>query len=71
MSAQEAMAELRHSSVNGQLDGELVESFIALLEREDPMFAHDADFETELEFERRVKDMAQPKPRAISGGHSS
>jgi putative nucleotidyltransferase with HDIG domain len=71
MSAQEAMAELRHSSVNGQLDAELVESFIALLEREDPMFAHDADFETELEFERRVKDMAQPKPRAISGGHSS
>jgi putative nucleotidyltransferase with HDIG domain len=64
MAAEEAIAELRHAAGNGQLDGEIVETFIALLEREDPLFAHDADFETELEFDRRVREMAEPKPRA-------
>jgi putative nucleotidyltransferase with HDIG domain len=63
MSAEEAMAELRHAVGNGQLDAVLVESFITLLERDEPMFAHDANFETELEFDRRVRDMAEPKPR--------
>lgn len=71
MSAEEAMVELRHAVTNGQLDGELVESFVALLGREDPLFAHDANFETELEFERRVRDMAEPKPRSPSGGPAS
>jgi len=33
MGADEAMAELRHAATNGQLDGELVESFVGLLER--------------------------------------
>jgi putative nucleotidyltransferase with HDIG domain len=61
MPPEEAMVELRHASANGQLDSELVESFLALLEREGPTFAKDADFETELEFERRVKDMAEPR----------
>jgi putative nucleotidyltransferase with HDIG domain len=65
MSTDEAMTELRHAATNGQLDAELVESFIVLLEREDPMFGHDANFETDLEFERRVREMAEPKP---SGG---
>ena len=61
MAPQEAMDELRHAAGNGQLDAELVESFIALLEREGPTFAQDADFETELEFERRVRQMAEPR----------
>ena len=46
-----------------QLDAELVESFIAMLEREGPVtFAHgdDADFEAELAFERRARKIAQP-----------
>ncbi|HYM55993.1 MAG TPA: HD domain-containing phosphohydrolase [Solirubrobacteraceae bacterium] len=61
MTPQEAMAELRHAADNGQLDSELVESFIAVLEREGPTFAQEADFETELEFERRVRQMAEPR----------
>jgi HD-GYP domain-containing protein (c-di-GMP phosphodiesterase class II) len=60
MTPQEAMDELRHASKNGQFDSELVESFIVLLEREGPAFAQDANFETELEFERRVREMAEP-----------
>jgi putative nucleotidyltransferase with HDIG domain len=62
MSQHEAMAELRSAAQKGQLDGELVESFIALLEREGPPFAEgeDADFESELAFEQRVRKMAQP-----------
>lgn len=67
MTPEEAMGELRHAAANGQLDGELVESFIALLQREDPMFGHNADFETELEFDRRVRDMAEPKASAGTG----
>jgi HD-GYP domain-containing protein (c-di-GMP phosphodiesterase class II) len=61
MEPREAMDELRHGVRNGQFDGEIVEAFIAVLEREGPTFAQDADFETELEFERRVRDMAQPR----------
>jgi len=61
MSGQEAMTELREGAKNGQFDGELVESFIGLLEREGPTFAEDADFETELEFERRSRAMAEPR----------
>jgi putative nucleotidyltransferase with HDIG domain len=62
MTPQDAMAELRRVS-GRQLDGELVESFIAMLEREGPVtFAHgdDADFEAELAFERRARKIAQP-----------
>jgi HD-GYP domain-containing protein (c-di-GMP phosphodiesterase class II) len=61
MTPEEAMAELRRGADNGQLDPELVEAFIALLEREGPTFAQDADFETELEFERRVRAIAEPQ----------
>jgi putative nucleotidyltransferase with HDIG domain len=66
MTATEAMAELRHSATNGQLDGELVEIFIALLKRDEPTFADDANFETELEFDRRVREMAEPTPSGSS-----
>jgi HD-GYP domain-containing protein (c-di-GMP phosphodiesterase class II) len=73
----EAMAELRHAAASGQLDPNLVETFIALLEREGPSFAEDVDFETELEFERRVRDLAEPDtaafqpatPRRVRGRH--
>jgi putative nucleotidyltransferase with HDIG domain len=61
MAPEEAIEELRTGARNGQLDPELVESFIVLLERDDAMFADEADFETELEFERRVRDMAEPR----------
>jgi putative nucleotidyltransferase with HDIG domain len=62
MTPQDAMTELRRVA-GRQLDGELVEKFIALLEREGPVtFAHgdDADFEAELAFERRARKIAQP-----------
>jgi len=61
MTPEEAIAELRRGSENGQLDGELVEAFILLLEREGTTFAQEADFETELDFERRVRAMAEPQ----------
>ncbi len=60
MPPDEAMAELRSAAKNGQLDPELVEHFIAVLEREGATFAQEADFETELEFERRVRKLAEP-----------
>jgi putative nucleotidyltransferase with HDIG domain len=64
MTPEDAMAELRNIA-GGQLDAELVESFIVLLEREGPTFAQgdDADFEAELAFEQRVRKMAQPSSR--------
>jgi len=61
MTPQDGMAELRHAAGHGQLDSELVESFIALLEREGPTLPEDVDFETELEFERRVRQVAEPR----------
>jgi putative nucleotidyltransferase with HDIG domain len=66
MTPQDAMAELRRVA-GRQLDAELVESFIAMLERDGPVTsAHgdDANFETELAFERRARKIAQPS----SGG---
>jgi len=60
MDAQEAMAELR-TIAGSQLDADLVETFIGLLERHGPAFARDADYKTELEFENRVRKMAQPQ----------
>lgn len=68
MTPEEAMEELRHGARNGQFDAELVESFIAVLEREGPTFAKDADYETELEFERRVREMAEPRSADPASG---
>jgi putative nucleotidyltransferase with HDIG domain len=59
---QDAMAELRRMA-GRQFDGEFVNSFIAMFEREGPAtFANgnDADFEAELAFERRTRAIAQP-----------
>jgi len=58
MPAEEAISELR-TIAGGQLDRELVESFIGLLGREGATFAQEADYETELAFDRRVRRMAQ------------
>jgi putative nucleotidyltransferase with HDIG domain len=63
MTPQDAMAEMRRVS-GSQLDGELVELFVAMLKREGPLTfinADGADFEAELAFERRVRQMAQPQ----------
>jgi putative nucleotidyltransferase with HDIG domain len=66
MTPQDAIAELRKVS-GRQLDAELVEAFIATIERRGPLdFAHgdDADFEEELAFGRRARALAQPSSRA-------
>jgi putative nucleotidyltransferase with HDIG domain len=62
VSQAEAIAELRRVS-GAQLDGELVEAFIRILERSELAFQHttDADFELELDFERRVRGYAVPQ----------
>jgi putative nucleotidyltransferase with HDIG domain len=65
MTPQDAMTEMRRVA-GRQLDGELVESFIAMLEREGSLtFVHgdDADFEAELAFERRARQIAAPAAR--------
>jgi putative nucleotidyltransferase with HDIG domain len=65
MTPQDAIAELRRVA-GRQLDSEIVDAFIAMLERDGPVtFAHgdDADFEAELAFERRARALAQPAAR--------
>jgi putative nucleotidyltransferase with HDIG domain len=66
VSSAEAIAELRRVS-GAQLDGDLVEVFVQVLAHQDLAFQHtdDTDFETELAFERRVRDYAAPR-RALS-----
>ena len=61
MEPDDAIGELRRVA-GRQLDAELVDHFITMLEREGTTFGRreDADFETELAFERRVRTMAQP-----------
>ncbi len=62
MSPQEAIGELRHIA-GLQLDSELVERFIGMIEREDPVALadlKDADYDAELAFKQRVRKMAEP-----------
>jgi hypothetical protein len=61
MPREEAVEELRHGAKNGQFDEQLVEEFIALVEQDGATLTQDADFEIELEFERRVQKMAAPR----------
>jgi putative nucleotidyltransferase with HDIG domain len=62
VSPAEAIAELRRVS-GTQLDGQLVEIFIGILERKGIGFHHgdDADFESELDLERRIRKYAEPR----------
>jgi putative nucleotidyltransferase with HDIG domain len=62
MTPQDAIAELRRVA-GRQLDAELVDKFIVMLERDGPVTsAHgdNADFEAELAFGRRARQIAQP-----------
>jgi putative nucleotidyltransferase with HDIG domain len=65
VSSREAIEELRRVS-HKQLDATVVEVFVGLLERRSVTFRHadDADFERELNLERRVRDYAAPRPVA-------
>lgn len=58
----DAIAELRNCA-GGQFDAALVETFVGLIEGRRIAFRHhdDADFEAELDFERRVRDYAKPR----------
>lgn len=65
MTPQDAIAELRRMSAR-QFDGELVNSFVAMLERDGPAnlaAGEEANFEAELAFERRARAIAQPTAR--------
>ena len=65
VSSREAIEELRSVS-NKQLDAKVVETFVALLEKRSVTFRHadDADFERELNLDRRVRDYAAPRAAA-------
>jgi putative nucleotidyltransferase with HDIG domain len=67
MTPQDAMTELRRVA-GRQLDAELVNTFTAMVEREGPIKYSgnddDANFETELGFERRARQIAQPALRS-------
>jgi putative nucleotidyltransferase with HDIG domain len=65
VSSREAIAELRRVS-DKQLDADVVETFVGLLEKRSVTFRHadDADFERELNLERRVRDYAAPRVAA-------
>ncbi len=62
-----AIAELQRVA-GSQLDAGLVALFVALHERGELAFGHgdDADFETELQFERRVSEYAAPRPLRLA-----
>ena len=65
VSSREAIEELRRVS-DKQLDTVVVETFVSLLERRSVTFRHadDADFERELNLDRRVRDYAAPRAAA-------
>jgi putative nucleotidyltransferase with HDIG domain len=62
VSSAEAITELRRVS-GTQLDGDYVELFVTVLEREQLGFAHteESDFEAELEIEQHVRRLARPR----------
>jgi putative nucleotidyltransferase with HDIG domain len=62
VSSREAIEELRRVS-DAQLDADVVDIFVGLLEKRSVTFRHadDADFERELNLERRVRDYAAPR----------
>jgi len=66
VSSREAIDELRRVS-GAQLDGDVVETFIGLLEERTITFRHadDADFEKELNLEARVRLHAAPRAVAV------
>jgi hypothetical protein len=66
MAPPEAIAELKRAAQQGQFDQDLVDSFLTVLDREGQTFARDADFETELELERRVREMAEPRSSNVA-----
>ena len=65
LSSREAIAELRRVA-GTQLDALVVETFIGLLEKRSVTFRHadDADFERELNLDRRIRDYAAPRVAA-------
>jgi putative nucleotidyltransferase with HDIG domain len=65
VSSREAIEELRRVS-DAQLDRSVVETFVRLLEERSVTFRHadDADFERELNLDRRVLDYAAPRVMA-------
>jgi putative nucleotidyltransferase with HDIG domain len=67
VSRADAVAELRRVP-GAQLDAHLVALFVAMVERGDLVFRHgdDADFDAELDFERRVIEYAAPRRQAIA-----
>ena len=67
----EAVAEMRRVA-GTHFDPTLVDEFIALLDRKGLRFRHadDADFEAELDFERRVREYARPRRRVFAQSSS-
>jgi putative nucleotidyltransferase with HDIG domain len=71
VTSQTAIAELRRVS-GTQLDGEMVETFVKILESKDVAYRHgeDADFETELALDRRVNEYASTSELPLLSGLS-
>jgi len=65
----EAIAELRRVA-DTQLDAHFVELFVAILESEHLGFTHTeaADFEAELDFEQKIRELARPRAAAGAAG---
>jgi putative nucleotidyltransferase with HDIG domain len=67
LTSSEAVEEMRRVA-GRQLDPTLVDEFVALLDAKGLRFRHadDADFEAELDFERRVREYARPRRRVFA-----